>query len=151
MRTAIFAAFLLPAVSFMSSCGPGPSQPAPSEQATLEPVEDIFIECGLTDYDGSSGLTVSYNFLVIDGEAKRYDARNNMAVDMCPSGQEGCSLIAGDGKIVSDYTAPSNGTRTVTSVDVNTLEISEKKTTEGEAERTVSHTGSCEEKPIPQI
>ena len=73
-----------------------------------------------------------------------------MARDMCSPGVDGCSLQAGNGMIVSDYTAP-NGTRTVTSVGVESLAVTEQVTKPGEAQRTIPHSGKCETQPMPEL
>lgn len=162
-RSKLFIAAVIPSAMMLSSCSEADTPPdgaeavqaewKPSEFAIPEgaaPVADMFIDCSFPNYDGQSGMTITQNFLVMGGAVKRYDARNNMARDMCYPGLEGCSLEAGDGRIASDYTAP-DGTRTETRIDVETLAVTKKLTEPGEATREVPFDGGCEAKPMPQL
>ncbi len=160
MRTALITSLLLPASLALSACSQSASDgegsaddgtALPLQVAQGEAVDDVYVTCALTDYDGMAGMTITHNYIVTDGAAKVYVARENKATDMCMPGMDGCSLTAAGGVIVSDYTAAGNGTRTITRVDLATMEVTENVTKPGEAARDISHSGKCEEQPLPAL
>ncbi|MDN3645971.1 hypothetical protein QWY75_07105 [Pontixanthobacter aestiaquae] len=165
MRSKFCAASVLSTAMLLSACDgtDTPPEGAPTEAAQAEwtpsafaipegaePVADMFIDCAFPNYDGQLGITITQNFLVLDGQTKRYDARTRQARDMCYPGMVGCSLEAGDGRIASDYTAP-NGTRTETKIDAETLEVTKILTEPGKEPREVAFDGGCEAKPMPTL
>ncbi len=165
MRFNVPANSILSSALLLSACGEAETAPngtdtevvqtewTPSDFAIpegAEPVADMFIDCSFPNYDGQSGITITQNFLVIDGDTKRFDARTSQARDMCYPGMEGCSLEAGDGWIASDYTSPK-GTRTETKIDIDTLAVTKILTEPGTEPREVKFDGGCEAKPMPTL